>query len=188
MNACGCAGDLGQKMIIGLKRGNTRLVPHQLGWCNAFMNEKERLTGLLGNAIIQVEHIGSTAIPQLAAKPIIDIAIGVQSLEVTLSWPAILGREGYTYFGDRESRGDDFYAKGPEENRTIYLHVVPKDGLRWREYLFFRDALRADDDLRKKYENLKMRLSVCHVSTRACYTSAKTELISEILSQCPTNR
>jgi GrpB-like predicted nucleotidyltransferase (UPF0157 family) len=170
-------------MILGLKRGHTRLVPHQLGWSDAFMHEKERLTGLLGSGIIQVEHIGSTAIPNLAAKPIIDIAIGVKSLEETLTWPSMLGLEGYTYFGDRESRGDDFYAKGPEENRTIYLHVVPYDGLRWREYLYFREALCADDDLRARYENLKMRLAAGHASTREHYTSAKAELIAEILRQ-----
>lgn len=67
-------------MIIGLKRGEVRLVPHQLGWSSAFIDEKARLMNLLGNTIMQVEHIGSTAIARLNAKLIIDIAIGVQSI------------------------------------------------------------------------------------------------------------
>ena len=92
-------------MKLGLKRGEVRLVPHQLAWRTLFAEEKQRLADLLGDAGIQIEHIGSTSVPDLPAKPIIDIAIAVRAIEDIAHWPAVLASTGYTYFGDREGRG-----------------------------------------------------------------------------------
>jgi GrpB-like predicted nucleotidyltransferase (UPF0157 family) len=170
-------------MKLGLKRGEVRLVPHQPEWQSRFTKEKRRLTDLLGEMGIQIEHVGSTAVPALPAKPIIDIAIAVRAIEDIVHWPATLEPGGYTYFGDREGRGDHFFAKGPENCRSFYLHVVPRESCRWSDYLRFRDLLRADASLREEYAQLKTGLCEAHSRDRAVYTSAKAALIRRVLKE-----
>jgi GrpB-like predicted nucleotidyltransferase (UPF0157 family) len=169
-------------MILGLRRGEVRLVAHQPGWPAAFVSEKERLAQRLGISGQEIEHVGSTAVPDLVAKPIIDIALGVSSLADTGDWPQRLGPDGYAFFGDREGWGEHFYAKGPEENRTIYLHVVPIQSARWSEYLKFRDSLRASAGLRKEYGGLKRDLLAAHQDDRNAYTGAKAAFIRRVLA------
>jgi GrpB-like predicted nucleotidyltransferase (UPF0157 family) len=175
-------------MILGLKRGRTKLVPHQSEWAYEFAREKKRLSDLLGSAALKIEHIGSTAVPDVPAKPIIDIAVAVRAMQDTNDWPKLLSAEGYTYFGDREDRGDEFYAKGSEDKRTIYLHVVLASGQRWSDYLMFRDSLRANASLRRKYSDLKRQLCVAHAEERTAYTSEKAQWITELLENGPTSR
>ena len=136
-----------------------------------------------------IEHVGSTAVTGLAAKPILDIAVAASSLEDTGDWPHLLRGLEYTFFGDREGWGEHFYAKGPDEGRTVYLHVVPVGDTRWSDYLVFRDALRASTGLRQDYEALKRKLLVQHGDDRPAYTDAKTALIRRVLDEgrrpCP---
>ncbi len=172
-------------MKLGLKRGEVRLVPHQPVWHTLFAAEKLRLTDLLGDDGIQIEHVGSTAVPGLLAKPIIDIAIAVDAIEDIAHWPAALAPEGYTYFGDREGRSDYFFAKGPDECRSFYLHIVLLRSQRWIDYLHFREALRADVSLREEYAGLKTRLCDAHSHDRAAYTSGKDALIRRVLQDRP---
>jgi GrpB-like predicted nucleotidyltransferase (UPF0157 family) len=169
-------------MLLGLRRGEVRLVAHQPGWPAAFAREKERLRQRLGAAALAVEHVGSTAIPGLVAKPVIDIALAVASLADTADWPQRLESVGYAFFGDREGWGEHFYAKGPAEHRTMYLHVVPIQSARWSDYLKFRDALRAKAELRKEYEGLKLRLLAAHPGDRTAYTAAKAAFIQRVLA------
>jgi GrpB-like predicted nucleotidyltransferase (UPF0157 family) len=172
-------------MILGLQRGETRLGAYNPEWKAEFEREKARLQVALGLTEHQIEHVGSTAVPGLAAKPIIDIAVAVLSFGDSRVWPDRLKREGYTYFGDRENRGDDFYAKGPEECRTVYLHVVEADGRRWKEYIFFRDTLRASASLREEYACLKLRLCAAHANERVQYTAAKAAWVAHVLEKRP---
>ncbi len=159
-------------MKLGLKRGEVRLVPHQPEWDACYTEEKRHLANLLADTVIQIEHIGSTAVPDLPAKPIIDIAIAVRSIEDIAHWSATLVSDGYIYFGDREGRGDHFFAKGPEDCRSFYLHVVPRESSRWNDYLRFRE----------EYAQLKTSLCDAHSRDRAAYTSAKDGLIRRVLN------
>jgi GrpB-like predicted nucleotidyltransferase (UPF0157 family) len=168
-------------MILGLARGEVRLVAHQQGWSEAFAAEKERLAQVLGTPALAIEHVGSTAVPDLVAKPIIDVAVAVTSLEGTADWPAQLQGADYAFFGDREGRGEHFYAKGPEPLRTIYLHVVPIQSARWSDYLKFRDELRSHAELRREYADIKHRLLAEHGNDRVAYTGAKAEFIRRVL-------
>jgi GrpB-like predicted nucleotidyltransferase (UPF0157 family) len=168
-------------MILGLRRGDVRLVRHQPGWSRAFARERDALARRIGGPSVRIEHVGSTAVADLMAKPIIDIAIGVESLDVVAGWPGILGSEGYSFFGDREGRGEHFYAKGPEDRRTLYLHVLPARSRRWADYLRFRDALRASAANRREYEDLKRRLLATHRQDRSAYTESKAAFIRKIL-------
>jgi len=170
-------------MILGLKRGEVRLVPHQPEWASAFALERDLLTPLLGRAALRVEHVGSTAVPDLEAKPVIDIAVAVSSLLAIQSWPSILKEQGYTFFGDREGWGEHFFAKGPDEMRTFYLHAVPIETERWRDYLRFRDRLCASPSLRFEYGELKRRAAEIYSTDRTSYTEAKDAWIRKLLSE-----
>lgn len=170
-------------MILGLPRGEVRLVAHQPGWSAIFSNEKEQLHRVFGSSALQIEHVGSTAVTDLAAKPILDIAVAVNSLEDTSEWPQLLRPLDYTFFGDRESWGEHFYAKGPDQSRTVYLHVVPLENPRWSNYLVFRDTLRARTELRQEYETLKRHLLAQYSNNRSAYADAKTALIGRVLAE-----
>jgi GrpB-like predicted nucleotidyltransferase (UPF0157 family) len=168
-------------MILGLERGSLRLVPHQAGWRQAFDEETLRLKSALGVPDLAIEHVGSTAVPGLVAKPVIDVAIAVDSFGQTRAWPEALAPLEYAYFGDRHGWRDDFYAKGPETLRTFYLHVVEGAGDRWRNYLLFRDQLRASPGLREEYRALKLA-AAAPGATRDSYTSAKEAFINRVLA------
>jgi GrpB-like predicted nucleotidyltransferase (UPF0157 family) len=175
----------GRAAALGLRRGEVRLVGHRRGWSEAFAREKDLLARALGPGALAIEHVGSTAVPGLAAKPIVDIAVAVRSLRGLRGWPAALAPEGYAAFGDREGRGEHFYAKGPEARRTVYLHVVLLRSRNWGRYLGFRDALRSSAQLRRRYARLKRRLSAVHPHDRAAYTKAKEEFIQDVLKGIP---
>lgn len=169
-------------MILGLQRGTVSLVPHQPGWSRAFAEEKQLLSSLLGESALAIEHVGSTAVPELQAKPIIDIAISVHSFASLESWPLLLQEPGYSYFGDRQGRDDHFFAKGPEALRSFYLHVVLVGSTNWENYLRFRDVLRSNPSLRREYERLKQAMAEAHKTDRRAYTAAKNSLIQSVLS------
>jgi GrpB-like predicted nucleotidyltransferase (UPF0157 family) len=162
---------------LGLRRGEVRLVGHRRAWPEAFASERRRLERLLGRGALAIEHVGSTAVAGLAAKPVLDIAVAVGSLDVSAGWAAALGPAGFTAFGDREGRGEHFYAKGPEGRRTVYLHVVPIASSNWSNYLGFRDALR------RRYARLKRRLWARHAHDRSAYTEAKAGFIRGVLGE-----
>jgi GrpB-like predicted nucleotidyltransferase (UPF0157 family) len=168
---------------LGLRRGEVRLVRHRRAWAAAFARERRRLERLLGPGALAIEHVGSTAVAGLAAKPVMDIAVAVDSLEAAGRWPAALGGAGYAAFGDREARGEHFYAKGPQERRTVYLHVVPIGSPNWSGFLGFRDALRSSAQLRARYERLKRRARARHPRDREAYTDAKGAFIRGVLGR-----
>lgn len=171
----------GRSAHLGLRRGEVRVCRYRRAWADAFERERDLLGGVLGPAALAVEHVGSTAVPGLAAKPVIDIAVAVRSLGGLAGWDRALASEGYTAFGDREGRGEHFYAKGPERRRTVYLHAVPAGSRNWSDYLRFRDALRSSAALRAAYARLKRRLSALHPRDRAAYSEAKAGFIREVL-------
>ena len=170
-------------MALGLRRGTVRLVDHDPQWFRDFALEREDLQGALGERAIAIEHIGSTAVEQLKSKPVMDIAIAARSGEVIALWGQLLESLGYEYFGDREGRGDCFFAKGPDASRTIYLHVAPERSDTWVSYLKFRDRLRHDPSVRTEYEALKESLAAQFPEDRAAYTEAKAAFINKVVQE-----
>ena len=168
-------------MNIGLKRETVRLEVHDPAWGGLYAKEEELIRNAIGDLIKDILHVGSTAAPDLHAKPIIDIVIAITDFSVVHDCLASLVSLGYQYFGDREKSGDYFFAKGPEENRTHYIHMVQSDGRKWKEYLFFRNVLRQNLEIRREYDALKLRLSKAHADDRKSYTESKGKFIERIL-------
>lgn len=121
-------------MSIGLKRGTVVLNEYSANWPIEYEQEKNALLNVAGDCIARIEHIGSTSVPGLIAKPIIDIGIEVHSRADLNRLVSLLPTDSYEYFGEREVKGDYFFAKGPASARTHYIHV--SDGLGAAESLF----------------------------------------------------
>jgi GrpB-like predicted nucleotidyltransferase (UPF0157 family) len=166
---------------IGLKRGAAKLFPHNPRWAQYFEWEKDRLTKALGTPVLAIEHIGSTAVPGLSAKPIIDILVGVERLSDVEGLKVPLEELGYEYRANGSNAEQEFFARGQERRRTDYLHITEFNSPMWKRDLAFRDYLRAHPEVAKQYEELKTSLAKKHESERALYTEGKAEFIKSIL-------
>ena len=158
------------------------LAPPDPQWPAQFAAERDAIAAALAPWLAGApEHIGSTAVPGLPAKPIIDILAPVVSLAA--SRDAIQAAAGlqYVHAAYQADRMHWFCKPGPA-NRTHHLHLVPVGSALWRERLAFRDALRADTALRDAYADLKRRLAAAHPQDREAYTDAKGPFVAAVLA------
>ena len=157
------------------------IVAYDPAWPAMFDAERELLREAIGPWLTgEIEHIGSTAVPNLVAKPVIDIMAPVASLEA--SRPALekLAPLGYCYFPYRPDVEHWFCKPGPE-HRTHHLHLVPGGSRKWMDSIRFRNALRGDPALAGEYAALKQSLARTHRNDREAYTDAKEPFIAEAL-------
>lgn len=166
---------------VGLMRGTVRLLPYDDAWSRLFENEKKRLLTSLGNIIIEVEHTGSTSIPGLAAKPLIDMMASMKALSDYREVIRPLGELGYEFMPERVFVDRVFFPKGPREDRTFYLSLVEQGSKQWVETLLFRDYLRAHAAKRDEYQHLKESLAQRFPNDRELYTKGKEEFINSVL-------
>ncbi|NOT55734.1 MAG: GrpB family protein [Deltaproteobacteria bacterium] len=167
--------------MLGLKKGTVQVVPYHPEWSTLFSHERCVLSHCLGNLVSDIQHVGSTAVPGLAAKPIIDIAVAVTSLAVIPLCRQPLGALGYIDRGDAGTEGGYLFVKESTPNvRTHHIHVVTQDDPQWNNYLRFRDLLRADDALRTTYAELKYALLIRFAQDRKAYTAAKEEFLHSV--------
>lgn len=163
------------------------IVPYDPAWPRMFEEEKKHLRDCLPQDLIRrIEHFGSTAIPGLAAKPIVDLLVEVDSLEETKARIVPdLEAQGYDYFW-RATHGEDgppFYAWFIKRNsagvRSHHIHMVESDFEHW-DRLLFRDYLIADPETAKEYETLKYALARDYPNDRVAYTNGKTEFVVRV--------
>ena len=167
------------------------LVPYDPLWPVLFEEEKKHLREILPVDLIRrIEHFGSTAVPGLAAKPVIDILVEVLSLdEVREIAVSLLEAQGYDYFW-RPTHGEDgppFYAwfikRDSIGTRTHHIHMVEKDFEHW-DRLLFRDYLIGHLETAVEYQELKMHLSSLYPNNRVAYTKGKSEFIASVMERC----
>lgn len=158
------------------------LVPYDAAWPAAFELERERLLRLLPGQFVDIQHFGSTAVPGMPAKPVIDILAGVVSMEVADALDARLLQIGYATSAEFNAslEGRRWYMRHALGRRTHHLHVVVMGASEWRRRLKFRDALRSDATLAGGYAALKTRLALHHTTDREAYTAAKAEFVLSI--------
>jgi GrpB-like predicted nucleotidyltransferase (UPF0157 family) len=166
---------------LGLGRSKTILRPHDPRWAAAFETEAATLRSVLVNRPVEVEHIGSTAVPALSAKPILDIAVGYHDASGHAEIQAALEAVEYVFHGDQGEEGGLFFVKGPDSCRTHHLHVVAAGSSQWRSYLAFRDKLRSSKTLRTAYAELKENLTAQFPEDRVSYQDAKSPFIEDAL-------
>jgi GrpB-like predicted nucleotidyltransferase (UPF0157 family) len=159
------------------------LVPYDPAWPRRFEEEREVLARTLAPWIVgTIEHIGSTAVPGLPAKPVIDIMAGVRDLPASLNARVALAPVGYMYFPYRADVMHWFCKPSPAR-RTHHLHLVPSQGPLWAERVAFRDYLRASATARAEYAALKAALAERHRFDREAYTEAKGPFIRQVVDR-----
>jgi GrpB-like predicted nucleotidyltransferase (UPF0157 family) len=168
-------------MEIGLHNGMVDLAPYSPRWAEAFQTERAILQAALGDAVLDIQHVGSTAVPGLTAKPILDIAVAVESYEAGHALVDRLAELGYTHLGERGRPRRHFFTKGAGNVVTHHLYMLEVGGEDWSGQLRFRDALRADPLLARRYGDLKHRLADRHALDREAYRLAKGGFIIEVL-------
>ncbi|WP_346886918.1 GrpB family protein [Clostridium sp. UBA1056] len=169
--------------MIGLSRGIVKLAPYTDQWKDEFNKEKNLLSSVVGDYVLAIEHVGSTSIKGLDSKPIIDIAMGVKSLNVVNDFRELLESIGYNYRGDGGIEGRVLFAKGSEELRTHYLHVEAINSNMWKNHIYFRDYLRLHSDYVNEYSKLKNELALKFADDRSAYTKEKDKFISMVLEK-----
>ncbi len=160
------------------------LAPYEASWQSAFVAERERLFTLFPSQLLSVEHFGSTAVPGMAAKPIIDLLAGVESMAVADELFEQLLINGYTTSREFNATLPDrrWFMRVASGRRTHHLHVVQLGGVQWQERLRFRDALRGSAALAQQYSQLKHRLAGQHSGDREAYTDAKAEFVASVVA------
>jgi GrpB-like predicted nucleotidyltransferase (UPF0157 family) len=158
---------------------SVELVPYDSAWPKTFEAERARLLSLLPGDVVELVHFGSTAIPGMCAKPIIDILCGVETLTGTDALSRRLCEIGYSTSAEFNASLSDrkWFMRWADGRRTHHLHVVVHGGEVWRERLAFRDRLRADADAAARYGSLKAGLANKHRDDREAYTAAKADFV-----------
>lgn len=153
-------------------------------WPEIFAGEAWAIQQALGDVLVGIEHVGSTSIPGLSAKPIIDIVVSVTSLaEGTAAVPA-LEMLGYDCRGENGIPGRLFFRKGLIEfKRTHHLHLVEAGHEQWKSMLAFRDYLRSHPGDARRYEELKRTLAEKFRDNRAAYTNGKADFVQAVLEK-----
>lgn len=170
-----------QAIVLGVADGRVRLVDHSPEWSERFSILRAELMELIGDLVGGVEHVGSTAVDGLVAKPMLDVAIGVLDPDRIEETVECLVAGGFPYRGDFGEEGGVIMFEGPPEARTAVMHIVAFGSPQWNNYLTFRDALNGDAELRDRYGTLKRELAGRYPSDRIGYLTGKHELIEEIL-------
>jgi GrpB-like predicted nucleotidyltransferase (UPF0157 family) len=162
-----------------------RIVAYDPSWPSRFEEERAALERAIGMWVTGgIHHVGSTAVPGLDAKPVIDILAGVESLPSSRACFAPLAKLGYLHAPYRESEMH-WFCKPDPSRRTHHLHLVPTGSRRFREELAFRDLLRARPDVASEYVAVKRRLSGSYENDRGAYTEGKAPFIVEALKAAP---
>ena len=163
-----------------------RLVPYDSTWPLEFAAEAERIERACEGLPIRLEHIGSTAIAGLAAKPVIDILAGRPGNVAGDAYVAAFRQLGYEHKGAYGIPGRNYVRRGTP--RTHHVHLVSWSSEFWRDHLLFRDYLRAHADIAREYETLKREMAAMYVNDKENYTDAKGPFVRSIVRRAREQR
>lgn len=163
------------RAVLGLPAGKIIVRPYSPEWPQLFAEEQQRLQAVLGERALAIEHIGSTAVPGLAAKPVLDIGVAVADFDTAFETVPLIEGLGYTYRGENGVPRRHFFVKGLP--RTHHLHMFEPDHPDWQRVIAFRETLRQDPKLALEYAQLKRRLAQQYAEDSDAYTEAKSAFI-----------
>lgn len=179
--------------MLGIQRGTVALYPHEEAWEKEAERTISCLKKIMGPSIADIQHVGSTSVPGIMAKPIIDIAMAVFRFDDVLTRVEELKAHGFYYRSHTKLENQlllacGSYYDGTGQMQTHFIHVVLKDSPEWWNYIRFRDYLRQHPDAVREYEALKLRLcaEAPAEAGRTHYTEGKTEFVQKILQKAST--
>lgn len=165
------------------------VIEYQGTWPSQFEQVAAELRPIFAPAGFRIEHIGSTSVPGLCAKPVLDVLLGVKRLQEVEARASALVGLGYVYRPEYEDQlpGRRYFVRRVGTAPRVHLHSVVLGSQSWRQYLRFRDLLREDTMLRMEYADLKRQLSALHASDKAAYGRAKEPFIQQALAKRSSN-
>lgn len=166
---------------MALQRGIVELDNFSLEWAKDYEKEKKLLKEVLGDRALEIHHVGSTSIKGLNAKPIIDILVAIEDLNMIEEIEELLKEYNYSNRGHQGVEDRYFFAKGPEEARTHYIHFVEPNNNTYYNLVLFKKYLIEHEEYIKKYCDLKQELAEKYPDDRKKYTAGKSEFISEVV-------
>ena len=170
--------------MIGLDNDTVLLEEHQTMWEEAAAETVSLLKTILKGAAVDVQHVGSTSIRGISAKPIIDIAVGLNDTDDIKLFIPLLAENGIIYRKRFWEQHEFFVIGDLEKNiKTHHIHAVKWDGKDWNEYVNFRDYLNAMPEKAKQYNALKHQLAEKFCYDRVSYTDGKAEMIQILLKE-----
>lgn len=163
------------------------IVEYDLNWPRKFESERKRIAGTLGQLALRIDHNGSTAVPGLAAKPVIDIQVSVGQLHPIETYASRFVRLGYQHVPHPDDYYMHYFHRPRDWPHTHHIHVVQAQGEEERRTLAFRDYLRDHASVAREYENLKRSLAphfdAASPSSRQAYSDSKSEFINRIVQR-----
>ena len=170
-------------MSIGMKRGTVFLEPHLTEWEIAAKEAIRTIKSILGDIAADIQHIGSTSIRTIRAKPIIDIVVAVNDYELILSKRDVLEKSNIVFrFDERPEQLLFVMGDFAKDTRSHHIHVVLYGSDEWNNYIDFRDYLNTHIEAAKEYEAVKFRLAEQYPDDRIAYTDGKQEVIDRLLA------
>lgn len=168
--------------MTGLRRGTVAICEHQPEWERVASECVAELRDIFGDMAVDIQHIGSTAIPSIRAKPIIDIAVGVESFHLDIPLSKLESSGKYTKSHNRFS-SDLLYVVEKDGVRTHQIHILLYDCEQWHNYVDFRDYMNTHPDRAREYEELKTRLASECAGIQTRYTDGKREWMTAALTE-----
>ncbi len=166
---------------LGLVSGKVRIQEYNPEWKSEYLKEEMLLKKQLQDYKTDIQHVGSTSILGCSAKPIIDIAIGVESVEYGEQLIPIICNMGYIYDGDGGIPGRHFFKKKSGELSTHYIHLESTSGVLWNNHILFRDYLNKHTQLIEEYSKLKIYLANDFSENRNDYAAGKNPFIEKVI-------
>ena len=169
-----------------VQMSEVRLSEYQEKWPSQYAQVAAELRSAALGPDFVLEHIGSTAVTGLCAKPVLDVLLGVATLDVVESRISALASLGFAYRPEYELRIPDrrYFVRPEGTTPRVHLHAVDLGGALWLQHLRFRDALRDNAEIMRTYADLKRHLAVLHAADKAAYTEAKAPFIRRVLDAC----
>ncbi len=163
------------------------VVPYSAEWPAHFTAIREELIAAFSPIAVAIEHTGSTAVPGLSAKPVIDVLLGARVLTEIETRITALCDLGYEYVTKYEGAFPmrRYFVKSAPGSLRVHLHAVERSSMFWHEHVAFRDALRGDAALRDRYQALKLQLAADFAADKAAYSTAKGPFIQSVLAALP---
>jgi GrpB-like predicted nucleotidyltransferase (UPF0157 family) len=173
-------------MVLGLPTGEVRLLDAHKAWADAFQLEKVLIINAVGDHILEIQHVGSTAMPGVPAKPVLDILVGVEDFDEASVCVAALENIGYCYRHEYGIPRRHYFVKG--DPRTHHLHMVERDSNHWTLTMAFRDFLNRDSESASAYAEAKRSLAATYSRDRRAYQREKDKVVERLLALAAESR
>ena len=167
-----------EQSLLGLANDKISLMPHTGLWKREFLKEKDLLQKETDE--VEIQHVGSTFVPWVPAKPIVDMAVKTEDPKDQIK---NIENCGYQYRGEKGVKGRYYFVKGTSENRTHHIHMFEKGNQRYEDHLLFRNYLINNRDTAVEYGKLKLQLWRDHKKNRKKYTDEKSDFIEKTIKE-----